>query len=65
VLIYHGHGRVGTEKVLADSDIVLSTYHTIAHESHDNTSPIWKINWFRIILDEGKFFCDCVTKYIY
>jgi hypothetical protein len=42
--------------VLADSDIVLSTYHTIAAESTDITSPLCKINWFRIVLDEGRRF---------
>ena len=42
--------------MLADSDIVLSTYHTIAAESTDITSPLCKINWFRIVLDEGRWF---------
>ena len=41
--------------MLADADIVLSTYHTIAAESTDITSPLWKVNWFRIVLDEGNF----------
>lgn len=40
--------------MLADSDVVLSTYHTISHEAKDKTSPLWKLKWFRIILDEGK-----------
>ena len=54
--IYHGHGREGNPRVLADSDIVLSTYHTIAAESTDKMSPLWQINWFRVVLDEGKMF---------
>jgi hypothetical protein len=39
---------------LADSDIVLSTYHTVAAEVLDLTSPLNQITWFRIVLDEGK-----------
>ena len=52
--IYHSYGRAGNPRVLADSDIVLSTYHTIAAESTDKASPLWQINWFRVVLDEGK-----------
>lgn len=52
-VVYHGHGRQGNPEALANSDIVLSTYHTIAAESLDETSPLWKINWYRIVLDEG------------
>jgi SWI/SNF-related matrix-associated actin-dependent regulator of chromatin subfamily A3 len=54
-MVYHGQGREGNPGSLADSDIVLSTYHTISHEAKDPTSPMWKIKWFRIILDEGAF----------
>lgn len=39
---------------LADSDIVLSTYHTVAADALDDASPLNKITWFRIVLDEGK-----------
>ena len=53
IIIYHNQGREGDARILADSDIVLSTYHTISHEATDKTSPLYKINWFRIILDEG------------
>jgi SWI/SNF-related matrix-associated actin-dependent regulator of chromatin subfamily A3 len=56
ITIYHSQGREGNPKVLADSDIVLSTYHVIAAESMDKTSPLWQINWFRVVLDEGNIF---------
>lgn len=38
---------------LAESDIVLSTYHTVATEIDDCDSPLFKIMWFRVVLDEG------------
>lgn len=53
VIIYHGRGREVDSMVLADSDIVLSTYHTIAAEATDSESALFRIKWFRIILDEG------------
>lgn len=62
ISIYHGHGREGNAKALADSDIVLSTYHTISHELLDKHSPLWKIRWFRIILDEAHIIRSMTTK---
>jgi SWI/SNF-related matrix-associated actin-dependent regulator of chromatin subfamily A3 len=54
IITYHGQGRESDHMVLAHSDIVLSTYHTVAAEVLDHSSPIYKIEWFRIVLDEGK-----------
>jgi SWI/SNF-related matrix-associated actin-dependent regulator of chromatin subfamily A3 len=53
VNVYHGRGRETDRSVLADSDIILSTYHTIAAEALDMNSPLYQIKWFRIVLDEG------------
>ncbi|CZR56386.1 uncharacterized protein PAC_06274 [Phialocephala subalpina] len=61
-IVYHGHGRQGNPKTLANSDIVLSTYHTIASESLDETSPLWRINWYRIVLDEAHIIRRTTTK---
>ena len=50
---YHGRGRETDVKAIANADVVLSTYHTLAGESAKTTSPLFKIHWFRIVLDEG------------
>ena len=57
VTIYHGRGREIDPVLLADSDIVLTTYHTIVADVADITdseSAIFRVKWFRIILDEGQ-----------
>ncbi|KAI9644158.1 hypothetical protein NHQ30_007511 [Ciborinia camelliae] len=51
--IYHGRGRETNREVLADADIVLSTYDTVSAESSDSESPVYGIEWFRLVLDEG------------
>ena len=53
VNIYHGRGREIDPIGLGNSDIVLSTYHTVAAEVLDTQSPLKYIVWFRIVLDEG------------
>ena len=56
VAVYHGRGREIDPVLLADSDIVLTTYHTIVADVADTTdseSAIFRVKWFRIILDEG------------
>ena len=57
VTVYHGRGREIDPVLLADSDIVLTTYHTIVADVADTTdseSAIFRVKWFRIILDEGQ-----------
>lgn len=54
VNVYHGRGRDIDPKSLADWDIVLSTYHTVAAEAFEAESLMDRISWFRIVLDEGK-----------
>lgn len=50
---YHGPKREDRLPVLADSDIVLTTYHTLAADFAAKKSPIHNITWFRIVLDEA------------
>lgn len=54
VMRYHGRGRQVDPYALAESDIVLSTYHTIAAESLRPESPLYGVIWFRVVLDEGE-----------
>ena len=54
VKVYHGRGRDIDPKSLADWDIVLSTYHTVAAEAFEAECPLDRISWFRIVLDEGE-----------
>lgn len=51
--MYHGRGREVDPNALADWDLVLSTYHTVAAEALQFQGPLNQIVWFRIVLDEG------------
>ena len=53
VLKYHGKGRGQQMDSIGDSDMVFTTYHTLAKESAK--SPLRSIHWFRLVLDEAHF----------
>ncbi|KAI0538256.1 SNF2 family N-terminal domain-containing protein [Xylaria digitata] len=50
---YHGVGREKDLDVLADSDLIVTTYQTLRHEYVGKRSKLHKIEWFRIVLDEA------------
>ncbi|RDL38799.1 uncharacterized protein BP5553_03139 [Venustampulla echinocandica] len=50
---YHGRGRESNLETIANCEVVLSTYHTLVIESSKPASPLFKLNWFRVILDEA------------
>lgn len=50
--LYHGE-RTGDPYKLKEYDIVLTTYSTLATEDACPESPVKKIEWYRVILDEA------------
>lgn len=52
-LKYHGKRRQRQVQPISDSDIVLTTYHTLATERRTGRSHMRSIEWFRIVLDEA------------
>lgn len=53
VCLYHGADRIRDPVVLGQFDIVLTTYNILATEGCSEFSPLQKVNWLRIILDES------------
>lgn len=59
--IYQGPSRTNDTEKLAKHDLVITTYQTVASEYSRNfglsknrpNKPIFEINWFRVVLDEG------------
>ena len=50
---YHGQSRNIALPKLLDHDVVLTTYATIAADFRRKRSQIFRILWYRIVLDEG------------
>lgn len=50
VISFHGRSRSRDLDLLARSDIILTTYKTLASEK---ARPLERIKWFRVVLDEG------------
>ncbi len=51
---YHGTNRELDPLKLLDFDIIFTTYATIATEFRRGSNVIHNIDWFRIVLDEGR-----------
>ncbi|XP_021745852.1 putative SWI/SNF-related matrix-associated actin-dependent regulator of chromatin subfamily A member 3-like 1 [Chenopodium quinoa] len=50
---YHGKDRTRDVEVLKKYDVVLTSYNTLSVEESLSESPMNKMDWRRIILDEG------------
>src|SRR5271163_2121566 len=61
VTTYHGKKRETEPAILANADIVLTTYHTLAADFAAKRSPIHEIAWYRIVLDEGRQTCHSIN----
>jgi SWI/SNF-related matrix-associated actin-dependent regulator of chromatin subfamily A3 len=51
---YHGPKRELDTLKLVDFDIIFTTYATVAVEFRQYSNVLHSINWFRIVLDEGR-----------
>jgi SNF2 family DNA or RNA helicase len=66
--IYHGANRVKDIKKLAEYDLVITTYGSVASEFNyrskkkHGTYPLEEINWFRIVLDEAHMIREQSTQ---
>ncbi|KAM0365760.1 hypothetical protein ACHAPK_009281 [Fusarium culmorum] len=62
IVKYHGDRRpkdLSELNTVEDSDIVVTTYHTLTTEyliGKGKTSPLYKLGWYRVVLDEGSLF---------
>ncbi|CAJ0545094.1 Ff.00g085670.m01.CDS01 [Fusarium sp. VM40] len=49
---FHGQDRPGDPEALRSTDIVLTTYATVASD-HGKNGLLCQMGWFRVVLDEG------------
>ncbi|XP_057983425.1 putative SWI/SNF-related matrix-associated actin-dependent regulator of chromatin subfamily A member 3-like 1 [Malania oleifera] len=61
VYMYYGDRTTEAEK-LQKYDIVLTTYSTLAIEEHWSDSPVKKVEWWRVILDEAHMIKNANAK---
>lgn len=50
---YHGPKRRCSLETLRATDLVITTYHTLASESSNSKGLLNQIEWYRLVLDEG------------
>ncbi|XP_066455315.1 helicase-like transcription factor isoform X1 [Eleutherodactylus coqui] len=52
IYVYYGPERSKDPKTLSQQDVVLTSYSTVTHD-YANNSPLHKVKWLRVVLDEG------------
>ena len=60
ILIYHGASRQTSVKALQEFGVVITSYGTMASEANGGT--LSKIDWRRVVLDEGHTIRNAKTK---
>lgn len=53
VTVFHGEQKPQGYKPLIDTDLVLTTYSTLASD-YKKSGLLHKMEWYRVVLDEGK-----------
>jgi SWI/SNF-related matrix-associated actin-dependent regulator of chromatin subfamily A3 len=61
VLIFHGAARQTAAKALKDFGVIVTSYGTLSSEAASN-GPLTKLNWRRVVLDEGHTIRNAKTK---
>lgn len=65
--IYHGQNRTKDPAVLAEYDLVITTYGSVSseltarHKRKGNKYPLEEIGWFRVVLDEAHMIREQAT----
>jgi SNF2 family DNA or RNA helicase len=54
---FHRQGKLNDLIILLNYDVVLTTYATVLSEFSKDNSVLYRIEWFRVVLDEGTFSC--------
>ncbi|XP_078613180.1 helicase-like transcription factor isoform X2 [Branchiostoma floridae x Branchiostoma japonicum] len=53
IYTYYGPDRTKDHKVLEQQDVVLTTYQMMAMDAKGKGGPLQKVQWLRVVLDEG------------
>ncbi|KAJ7735953.1 SNF2 family N-terminal domain-containing protein [Mycena metata] len=61
-LLYHGADKPKNPKTLLRYDVVLTTYGTLVRQHEDPQSPLFNVEFYRIILDEAHWIRNYSSK---
>jgi SNF2 family DNA or RNA helicase len=59
---YHGQSRESQTESLQHIDIMLTTYATAVSELRSGKGLLHKVDFYRLVLDEGTHSCDLLRQ---